>query len=99
LPISEKSNAYAAALLERLKKAGLRAVVDIGDDKIGAKIARAHGDKVPYMLVVGPKEAQADQVNVRFRQSETTQTVSVEQFIAAATANSAAKSAQLQFDA
>ena len=99
LPISEKTNAYAALLLERLKKAGLRAAVDIGDDKIGAKIARAHGDKVPYMLVVGPKEVQADQVNVRFRQSETTVTVPVEQFITLATAKIADKSAPLQFEA
>jgi threonyl-tRNA synthetase len=99
LPISEKTNAYAALLLERLKKAGLRAVVDIGDDKIGAKIARAHGDKVPYMLVVGPKEVQDDKVNVRFRQSETTLTVPVEQFISLATAKIADKSAPLQFDA
>jgi len=98
LTISEKTNAYAVTLLERCKAAGLRAVADLGDDKVGAKIARAHGDRVPYMLVVGPKEAQDGQVNVRFRQSQSTQTVSTEQFLAVAASRIADKSAELQFE-
>jgi len=97
LPISEKTNDYAAALLAKLKAAGLRASLDSGDDKVGAKIARAHSDRVPYMLVVGPKEAQDNAVNVRFRQSQATQTVSVEAFIAAAKQKIADKAVELTF--
>jgi threonyl-tRNA synthetase len=84
MPISEKTNDYAAKLVDRLKQSGLRAVLDDSNDKIGAKIAIAHTDRVPYMLVVGPKEAEQDAVNVRMRQSQDTVTLPVEAFIAAA---------------
>ena len=57
LPISEKTNDYAAGVLRQLKEVGLIATLDTSDDKVGAKIARAHGDKIPYMLVLGPREA------------------------------------------
>ncbi|MCX5637448.1 MAG: threonine--tRNA ligase [Planctomycetota bacterium] len=67
LPISEKSNDYARVLEGKLKDAHLRCSCDCSDEKISAKIARAHADKLPYMLVVGPKEAQSDSVNVRTR--------------------------------
>ncbi|MDD5458987.1 MAG: threonine--tRNA ligase [Phycisphaerae bacterium] len=67
LAISEKTNEYAQKVSEALKQADIRNTVDTSDDKIGAKIARAHGDKLPYMLVVGPKEAEAGMVNVRMR--------------------------------
>ena len=98
LTISEKSNEYAAGLLGRFKAAGLRVTADLSDDKVGAKIARAHGDRVPYMLVVGPKEAQDGLVNVRFRQSQETQTVSADAFLASAAGKIAAKSDVLQFE-
>lgn len=98
LTISEKSNDYAAALLARLKAAGLRATADLGDDKIGAKIARGHAERVPYMLVVGPKEAEGGLVNVRFRGSQTTQTVGVDAFVAAAAAKIADKTEVLTFE-
>jgi threonyl-tRNA synthetase len=77
LPISEKTADYANEVLNLLKIENLRASVDLSDDKVGAKIARAHADKIPYMLVVGPKEAEAGLVNVRMRQSQDTKTVSL----------------------
>jgi len=80
LPISEKTADYAKEVLNLLKIENLRCSVDLSDDKIGAKIARAHADKVPYMLVVGPKEAEAGMVNVRMRQSQDTKTVSLGEF-------------------
>ena len=83
LPISDKSNAYAQAVQGRLNEAGLRSSADLSDEKIGAKIAKAHADKVPYMLVVGPKEAESNMVNVRFRGSNQTRTVSADEFLAA----------------
>ena len=58
LPISEKSNDYAANIQAKLKELNLRCSCDFSDEKIAAKIARAHAERLPYMLVVGPKEAQ-----------------------------------------
>ena len=81
LPISEKTNDYAAAVLTQLKEAGLIATLDTSDDKVGAKIARSHADKVPYMLVVGPKEAEAGVVNLRIRQSTDTKTIALSDLI------------------
>ena len=81
LPISEKTNDYAAGVLSQLKEVGLIATLDTSDDKVGAKIARAHGDKIPYMLVVGPKEAEAGVVNVRMRQSKDTKTIALSDLI------------------
>ncbi|MBP8911417.1 MAG: threonine--tRNA ligase [Phycisphaerae bacterium] len=84
MTISEKSNEYAAKVQETLSQANLRCGVDLSDEKIGAKIAKAHGEKIPYMLVVGPKEAQAGQVNVRIRGSQGSRTVAIEPFLAVA---------------
>ncbi len=67
LPISEKVSDYAKGVLSELKGAGLRAEVDLHDEKLGAKIRRAEVEKVPFMLVVGEKEAAAGEVNVRSR--------------------------------
>jgi threonyl-tRNA synthetase len=79
LPISEKTNDYAKTVQSALQQAELRATLDLSDDKIGAKIARAHSEKVPYMLVVGPKEAETGEVNVRIRQSQDTVTLPLNQ--------------------
>ena len=84
LTISEKSNDYATAVQGRLSAAGLRCGIDLSDEKVGAKIAKSHGEKIPYMLVVGPKEAESSAVNVRIRGSQDTRTVPAEQFLATA---------------
>jgi threonyl-tRNA synthetase len=67
LPISEKTNDFAENVLRRLQERNLRCTLDSADDKINAKIKRAHSQKCPLMLVVGPAEAQADSVTVRVR--------------------------------
>ena len=67
VPISEKTMDYARTLLARLKAEGLRATLDEHSDKLGAKIRRAEIDKVPYTLVIGQKEAEAQSVSVRSR--------------------------------
>jgi threonyl-tRNA synthetase len=67
LPISDKTVDYARDLLGRLKAAGFRASLDEHSDKLGAKIRRAELDKVPYTLVIGQKEAEANSVSVRSR--------------------------------
>lgn len=67
VPISDKVIDYARALLARFKNEGFRAALDEHSDKLGAKIRRAELDKVPYTLVIGQKEAEANSVSVRSR--------------------------------
>lgn len=97
LPISEKSNDYATGVQARLIAEDLRCGIDLSGEKIGAKIAKAHGERIPYMLVVGPKEAQSSTVNVRIRGSQESTTVSVEQFLAIAKQKIADKTVDAAF--
>jgi threonyl-tRNA synthetase len=68
LSISEKTAGYAREVYDRLTGEGVRAELDVRDDKIGAKIRDAQLEKVPYMLVTGAKEAEARAVAVRSRE-------------------------------
>ncbi len=65
LPISDKFGDYAKELLQKLKKADIRASVDDRQEKIGRKIRDTELMKVPYMLVVGEKEMNEKKVSVR----------------------------------
>ncbi len=67
LPISEKVIDYGRDLLAQLRAAGIRATLDEHSDKLGAKIRRAELEKIPYTLVLGQKEAEAQAVSVRSR--------------------------------
>jgi threonyl-tRNA synthetase len=67
VPISEKTLDYGRSLLAQLKAAGVRASLDEHNDKLGAKIRRGEVEKVPYTLVLGGKEAEAQSVSVRSR--------------------------------
>mgnify|MGYP000512915989 CR=1 FL=1 len=80
-----------------LKNAQLRCTCDLSDEKITAKIAKAHNDKVPYMLIVGPKEAQSNTVNIRIRAVKENKTATVEQFLTIAKGKIADKIIDLSF--
>jgi threonyl-tRNA synthetase len=95
LPISEKTNDYARAVENSLKDANVRCSCDFSDEKIGAKIARAHADKLPYMLVVGPKETQSSTVNVRIRGLKENVTVPIDRFLTIAKRKIADKDMEL----
>jgi threonyl-tRNA synthetase len=95
LPISEKTNDYAGVVEAKLKEANLRCACDCSDEKIGAKIARAHGDRLPYMLVVGPKEAESGAVNVRIRGGKENETMGIEEFLRIAAKKIVDKTADL----
>ena len=69
LPVSEKVADYAQEVAAELRKAGVRVGVDTSQDKLGAKIRLAQVEKVPYMIVVGGKEAESRQVSVRSRKA------------------------------
>ena len=65
LPIADRHNDYAREVASQLREAGVRAEVDDRGESVGKKIRDAELRKVPYMLVVGDKEAEAGEVAVR----------------------------------
>ncbi|MEI6211831.1 MAG: threonine--tRNA ligase [bacterium] len=68
LPITANQLAYAREIAAQLQQADVRVTVDEDSEKVGAKIRRAQMDKIPYMLVVGGREAEAGAVAVRRRE-------------------------------
>ncbi len=81
LPISEKFNAYAEKVSEFLNNYDIRGFVDDRNEKIGKKIRDAEMGKTPFMLIVGEKEFENDQVSVRQRGKGDLGTMSVPNFI------------------
>ena len=67
IPVSEKSMDYATGVYEKLKASGIRTELDHKDEKVGYKIRQAQLEKVPYMLVLGEKEAAEGAITVRSR--------------------------------
>jgi threonyl-tRNA synthetase len=67
LTVSEKVNDYAAEVMRAFAEAGIRAIADTSADKLGAKIRNARNLRVPYLAVVGQKEAEERGVSVRSR--------------------------------
>ncbi len=81
IPIVDRHVEYAEAVAERLRVAGLRVEVDDSSDRMGAKVRKAQMEKVPYMLVIGDREIEAEQVNLRLRNEEVLGAMSVDEFI------------------
>jgi len=70
----------------------------VSDEKINAKIAKAHQEKLPYMLIVGPKEAQSNTVNVRIRNIKENKTAEIEEFLKVAKGKIADKKIDLALE-
>jgi threonyl-tRNA synthetase len=70
VPVSEKFAEYGAGVQRQLEARGIRAQLDSRNEKLGYKIREAQLQKVPYMLVVGAKEEESQQVAVRLRTGE-----------------------------
>ena len=81
LPISDTYVKYAKTVKEQLEKEGIRVEVDDRNEKIGYKIRESQVQKVPYMLVVGEKEMEANTVGVRSRKDGDVGAVEVDKFI------------------
>ncbi len=81
LPIGVEHEEYAKSVREKLEAAGIRTEVDARNEKIGYKIRQAQLEKVPYMLVVGEKEAAEGKVAVRNRGGVDLGAVSVDEFM------------------
>jgi threonyl-tRNA synthetase len=82
IPIADRHQEYAQKVAEQLKAAGLRAEVDTRGERMNAKIRDAQLQKIPYMLVVGDKEAAASAVSVRLRTNVDLKSIPVTDFIA-----------------
>lgn len=81
LPVSEKTLEYADKINEYLLDAGIRSELDDRNEKIGYKIREAQQvERVPYMLILGAKEAEEGNISVRFRDNNETETMSLEAF-------------------
>ena len=80
IPISERHAEYANKVAAQLKEAGVRVEVDARNEKMNAKIREHALQKVPFLLVVGDKEAEAGRVNVRTRGKEKTEDMAAGEF-------------------
>ena len=84
IPIADRHNEYANKVAGQLKEEGLRVEVDDSSDRMGAKIRLAQKQKVPYMLVIGDKEVEAEKLALRLRSGEDEGAIPVTDFIARA---------------
>jgi threonyl-tRNA synthetase len=95
LPVSEKFAEYGKAVHARLRAAGIRAQLDDRNEKLGYRIREAQVQKVPYMLVVGEREAQQETASVRPHGSEKSVVLPVTEFLAGLAAEIGSRSVTL----
>src|ERR1700756_838774 len=81
IPIAERHTDYANKVADSLKAIGVRVEVDARNEKMNAKIREHAMQKVPFLLVVGDKEAEAGKVNVRTRGKEKTEDMPASDFV------------------
>ncbi|MEE9216576.1 MAG: threonine--tRNA ligase [Anaerolineales bacterium] len=87
IPIADRHQEYARGVADQLREAGLRVEVDERSERMNAKIRDAQVQKVPYMLVMGDRDEEANQVSVRLRSQEDLGGMSIEAFIERAKAD------------
>ena len=81
MPITDRSKEYAEEIYQKLFDAGIRVESDYRNEKIGYKIREAQLQKIPYMLVIGDKEAEAGLVSVRTRSGGDEGTMTIKDFM------------------
>lgn len=96
IPIADRHNEYAREVEKKLQEQDLRVEVDTRSERMNAKIRDAQLMKIPYMLVVGDKEAQAGAVSVRLRTGEDLKAMPLDDFIAMAKRLVKSKSMELK---
>ena len=82
LPVADRHNAYGETVAARLREAGLRATLDDRAESVGRKIRDAELRKIPFMLVVGDREAEEGTVAVRRHGAGDEGSVPIEEFVA-----------------
>jgi threonyl-tRNA synthetase len=81
LPITDNHADYAEKLAQRFEESDIRVEKDLRNEKIGFKIREAQLQKIPYMIVLGDKEVEAQTLGVRKRRSKETRTLDFESFL------------------
>src|SRR5579871_2828743 len=95
IPIADRHAGYAEAVAGKLRAAGLRVEVDGRSERMNAKVRDPQMQKVPYMLVVGDKEAESNAVSLRLRTNENIGAVPLADFVAQASQLNASRSRDL----
>ncbi len=91
IPVGENFFDYAKVLEKRLRKEGFRVSADLGDDRMNAKIRNAQQLKIPYMVIIGERESENDQVSVRYRSGKQENGIATDVFVASVKATIASK--------
>jgi len=81
IPITEKQKEYALEIEEKMKKVGLRAISDLRDEKMQKKIREGELEKIPYLAIVGEREAKDNTVSVRSKSKGNTGAMPVDKFL------------------
>lgn len=81
IPISDRHLPYAESVVQQLSKVGLRVKADTRKERMNSKVRDAQVQKIPYMLVVGDKEALSNSVSLRLRTNENIGIVSLPEFV------------------
>lgn len=81
LPISEKHNEYAQKVFEKLREEGIRAELDDSNETLGKKIREAKTQKIPYLLVIGDKEVESNEVTAESRDSGKSEKMPLQKFL------------------
>src|SRR5262245_54435784 len=81
LSIAESSAQYATHVRDALRREGIRAEADLGPDKVNAKVRNAELEKIPFMLVVGPRDAEGGTVSPRRHKGKPEAAVPLDAFV------------------
>jgi threonyl-tRNA synthetase len=81
LNVTDNQAEYAQDVYRQLRSAGIRAEIDLRNEKLGFKIREAQVGKIPYMLVIGDREMEESQVTPRFRDGKNLDATTVADFI------------------
>ena len=95
MPITDRSRDYAKSVADRLDAAGVRVECDFRNEKIGYKIREAQSRKIPYMLVIGDKEAENGTVSVRTRSGGDKGAMALDAFIESITQEISSRALEL----
>ena len=95
VPVSEKHNANANELAQKMHQAGIRVEVDVNDETVGKKIRHAAKQKIPYVIVYGDQEAESGSLQIRIRGKQEQIKMSIDDFIQACAKNIQSRAREL----
>ncbi len=81
IPIADRHLEHAEVVADRLKQAGIRLTVDTAKERMGNKIRRAQLQKIPYMLIIGDREVEADAASVRTRSGDDIGEITIDELV------------------